>query len=84
MRPCHSSVQIAAPKRKKYREDSRSCKTGGIIISVFVCDDDETRENGSPEKAQKVYDLCAENGWVPISMKNDWLTVFGDGVTKKP
>ena len=22
-------------------------------------------------------------GWIPISMKHDWLTVFGDGVTKK-
>ena len=27
--------------------------------------------------------LCAENGWIPISMKNDWLTVFGEDVTKK-
>jgi phosphoserine phosphatase len=51
--------------------------------AFFVCCDDEIRENGSPEKAQKVYDFCAENGWIPISMKNDWLTVFGDGVTKK-
>ena len=51
--------------------------------AFFVCCDDEVRENGSREKAQKVYDFCAENGWVPISMKNDWLTVFGEGVTKK-
>ena len=51
--------------------------------AFFVCCDDEVRENGSREKAQKVCDFCAENGWVPISMKNDWLTVFGEGVTKK-
>ena len=51
--------------------------------AFFVCCDDEVRENGSPEKAQKVYDFCAEYGWIPISMKNDWLTVFGEGVTKK-
>ncbi len=51
--------------------------------AFFVCCDDGIRENGSPEKAQKVYDFCAENGWIPISMKNDWLTVFGEGVTKK-
>ncbi|MCR5090642.1 MAG: haloacid dehalogenase-like hydrolase [Oscillospiraceae bacterium] len=51
--------------------------------AFFVCCDDDCRENGSPEKAQKVYDFCAENGWIPISMKNDWLTVFGEGVTKK-
>ena len=51
--------------------------------AFFVCCDDETRENGSPEKAQKVYDFCKGNNWIPISMKNDWLTVFGERVTKK-
>ena len=51
--------------------------------AFFVCCDDEIRESGSPEKAQKIYDFCAENGWTPISMKNDWLTVFGEGITKK-
>ena len=51
--------------------------------AFFVCCDDEIRESGSQKKAQPIYDLCAENGWTPISMKNDWLTVFGEGVTKK-
>lgn len=51
--------------------------------AFFVCCDDEVRENGDEKKAKKIRDLCEENGWVPISMKNDWLTVFGDGVTKK-
>lgn len=51
--------------------------------AFFVCCDDDVRENGSPEKAQKIYDLCSENGWTPISMKNDWLTIFGEGITKK-
>lgn len=51
--------------------------------AFFVCCDDEVRENGSLEKAQKVHEFCAENGWTPISMKNDWLTVFGKGITKK-
>ena len=51
--------------------------------AFFVCCDDGVRENGSPEKAQNVYDFCAKNGWIPISMKNDWLTVFGAGITKK-
>ena len=27
--------------------------------------------------------LCSEHGWEPISMKNDWKTIYGDGVTKK-
>jgi hypothetical protein len=30
-----------------------------------------------------MYDLCAENGWIPISMKNDWKTIYGDEVTRK-
>ena len=51
--------------------------------AFFVVCDDEIRESGTPEKAQKIRDLCTENNWVPISMKDDWLTVFGDGVTKK-
>ncbi len=51
--------------------------------AFFVCCDDGVRENGSQQKAQPIYDFCAENGWTPISMKNDWLTVFGEGVTKK-
>lgn len=51
--------------------------------AFFVCCDDSVRESGSDEKAKKVYDFCAENGWIPISMKNEWLTVFGEGVKKK-
>ena len=51
--------------------------------AFFVCCDDEVRESGSPDKAKKIYDFCRENGWIPISMKDDWLTVFGEGVTKK-
>jgi hypothetical protein len=35
------------------------------------------------EAAQKMYDLCDQNDWTPISMKNDWTTIYGDGVKKK-
>ena len=51
--------------------------------AFLVCCDDELRESGSPEKARKIYDICAEHGWTPISMKHDWLTVFGENVRKK-
>ena len=51
--------------------------------AFFVVCDDEIRESGPPAKAQKILDLCEENNWVPISMKNDWETVFGDGISKK-
>ena len=52
-------------------------------LAFMLCCDDTVRENGSESKAQKMYDLCAEFDWVPVSMKNDWTTIYGDGVTRK-
>ncbi len=52
-------------------------------LAFMLCCDDLVRENGSEKKADKMYDLCEEFDWVPISMKNDWTTIYGDGVTKK-
>ena len=45
--------------------------------------DDLVRENGNQAKADKMLKLCRENGWIPISMKNDWATIYGEGVTRK-
>ena len=33
-------------------------------------------------KAKKMKDLCEEHGWVAISMKDDWSTIYRDGVTR--
>ena len=52
-------------------------------LAFMLCCDDTVRENGSESKAQKMYDLCEEFDWVPVSMKNDWTTIYGEGVTKK-
>ena len=49
-------------------------------LAFMLCCDDTERENGNEEKAQKMYDLCQENNWIPISMKNDWSTIYGDNV----
>jgi hypothetical protein len=46
-----------------------------------LCCDDLERENGNAEKAESMLKDCEENGYVPISMKNDWKTIYGDGVT---
>ena len=46
----------------------------------MLCCDDLERENGNIDKAQKMYDLCAEFNWVPVSMKNDWKTIYAEGV----
>ena len=44
----------------------------------------ELRAVCSEEKAQKMVDLCAEFDWVPVSMKNDWITIYGESVTYLP
>ncbi|MCR5207083.1 MAG: haloacid dehalogenase-like hydrolase [Eubacterium sp.] len=51
--------------------------------AFMLCCDDTERENGNPEKAEKMKKSCEENGWTAISMKNDWKTIYGDNVTKK-
>lgn len=52
-------------------------------LAFMLCCDDLVRENGSQKKAEKMYGLCEEFDWVPISMKNDWTTIYGDSVTKR-
>ncbi len=49
-------------------------------LAFMLCCDDLERENGNLSKAEKMYSLCEEFDWVPVSMKNDWTTIYGDGV----
>ena len=48
---------------------------------MLLCDDLE-RVTGNQSKADKMEELCLTYGWMPISMKNDWQTIYGDGVSK--
>ncbi|MBO6054973.1 MAG: DUF3089 domain-containing protein [Oscillospiraceae bacterium] len=50
-------------------------------LAIMLCCDDTERENGSVSKAEKMYDLCEEFDWIPVSMKNDWKTIYGPDVT---
>ena len=50
-------------------------------LAFMLCCDDTERENGNQAKADKMFALCEEFDWVPVSMKNDWTTIYGDGVT---
>ncbi|MBQ8707147.1 MAG: haloacid dehalogenase-like hydrolase [Succinivibrionaceae bacterium] len=52
-------------------------------LAFMLAADDLERENGSMAKAEKMNGICKENGWIPVSMKNDWKTIYGQGVTKK-
>lgn len=51
--------------------------------AYMLCCDDTERENGNIEKADKMYKNCEENGYTPVSMKNDWTTIYGENVTRK-
>lgn len=51
-------------------------------LAFMVCCDDMTREYGNEESAAKMLSLCDQYGWTPISMKNDWKTIYGDDVIK--
>ncbi len=52
-------------------------------LAFMLCCDDTERENGNMEKADKMFSLCEEFDWVPVSMKNDWKTIYGEEVTRK-
>lgn len=52
-------------------------------LAFMVCCDDLVRENGNESKAGKMYSLCENFGWIPISMRDDWTTIYGEGVTRK-
>ena len=52
-------------------------------LAFMLCCDDLVRENGNASKADKMRNLCEENNWIPVSMRDDWTTIYGDGVTRK-
>ncbi len=51
--------------------------------AFMLCCDDLERENGNIKKADDMYAECESHGWIPVSMKNDWTTIYGDEVTYK-
>ena len=52
-------------------------------LAFMLCCDDTERENGKIKKADEMKTMCQKNGFIPVSMKNDWTTIYGDGVKKK-
>lgn len=52
-------------------------------LAFMLCCDDTVRENGNESKAENMYNLCEQYDWIPISMKNDWTTIYGENVTRK-
>ena len=53
-------------------------KDGNVVFSV-TCE--ALFDAGYVYGDMQMLELCEEFDWVPISMKNDWTTIYGDGVT---
>ena len=49
--------------------------------AFFVICDDLEREFGNLDKAKKCIKLADDNGWIKISMRDDFKTIYGDNVT---
>jgi len=48
-----------------------------ISLALLVHHDDAEREYAYDDGTEKALQLAAPGGWVVVSMKNDWKTVFG-------
>ena len=51
-------------------------------LGFLVIADDTEREYGNDEKAATMRDEVAKEGWVGISMHDDWSTIYGPDVKK--
>lgn len=51
-------------------------------LGFLVVADDTEREYGNEEKAASMRQEIEDQGWVGISMRDDWTTIYGDGVEK--
>lgn len=50
--------------------------------SFFVLCDDTERELGDKEKAAQLKEFALKRGWNPISMKNEFKTIYGERVER--
>lgn len=53
-------------------------------LAFMLCCDDLIRENGNQSKADNMLTSCKKYGWIPVSMKNDWKTIYGSEVERTP
>ena len=51
--------------------------------SFFVICDDTERELGNPARAEKDKALALKRGWNPISMRDEFKTIYGDNVKRE-
>jgi len=49
--------------------------------AYMLCCDDLEREHGNMKKADAMKETCQEKGFIPVSMRDDFATIYGDDVT---
>ena len=52
------------------------------LAFMLLCDD-LVREYGNRKKADQMLRACRKYGWIPVSMRDDWKTIYGPNVTRK-
>ena len=52
-------------------------------LGFMLCCDDLEREYGNLQKAEKMRKASAQYGWIPVSMRNDWKTIYGGDVKRR-
>ena len=52
------------------------------IAFCLLCDDTD-REFGNPSKAEKCKNACEQNGWIGVSMHDEWATIYGPEVQRQ-
>ncbi len=50
---------------------------------MLLCDDTD-RDYGNPEKAASFKEKCDKAGYITVSMKDDFATIFGEDVRLDP
>ena len=51
-------------------------------IALMLCCDDTERDWGELDKAQKMRESCEKNGWHAVSQRDEWKTIYGEGVER--
>ena len=49
---------------------------------MLMCDDLE-REYGNLQKAEKMREGCEKYGWICVSMRDDWKTIYGPNIQRR-
>ena len=62
-----------------YTLNNNKYKALGFMLE---CDDLE-REYGNLQKAEKMHEGCEKYGWICVSMRDDWKTIYGDGIKRR-